>query len=128
LVSQSALSTKAHGAAVRAGLQEPRQLRAYAVHVGLEVLGAQQLALDRFPARIADQSGAAADEPRWSVTETLKPLQDHDGHEGPTWRLEAVGSKPMYAVTFSRASSSRAPSVALATCPRHSKFPKQIAH
>src|SRR5580765_1185963 len=45
----------------------------------------------------------------------------------PTCRLEAVGSKPMYAVTRSLSNRSRKPSVDSETNPRHCNSSKRLA-
>src|SRR5579864_5825144 len=48
------------------------------------------------------------------------------GSNDPTCRLDAVGSKPMYAVTRSVAKSSRRPSVLSYTMPRHCSSSKRF--
>ena len=88
------------------------ELRLDAGHVALDLLERQQRPLLRLAARIANHAGAAADERDRRVTgrAAAAPAPSSVSSD-PTCRLDAVGSKPMYAVTRSLANASASPSV-----------------
>ena len=112
-VSQSALLTSLAGLVVRVEIEKARHLLADAFDVLLDLLGRQQLTLGRLAARIADETGAAADEADRRVAGALQVREHHHDEQrsdvkARRGRIEAdVGGDAARGV-----SASRAPSVA----------------
>ena len=99
---------------------------AHAGEVAVHLLHREQRPLLALAAGIADEPGATADQ-RDLLAARCRRASAMIGSSEPTCRLEAVGSKPTYAVTRSRANMSRAPSVMSYSIPRHSNSSTMLA-
>ena len=90
-----------------AEVEEPLELRANALRVGVDLLERQQRSLLALAARIADEPGAAADQSDRRVSRTLQPRERHHRQQRADVQARAVGIEADVGGDASRARASR---------------------